>query len=460
MEIKIKMKSTLEGEKGCFTKEEVAVVVKEILDKYGVNEGYSIGKETFNQIIIDEIANEFANRIPREYGQDLNRMIAGLMGATCYMPETFEILNKKPDENILRIASQVLNNRHHSTYGHSFLTLEISNIPKALAMVLNNEKDYNTSEKSARYTRMHDIEPKQNALYNKWLEIFEEEIKKAYPNGSNPFFDEGGKKARKLAQENARYMISVFNPTNMVYTTNFRQLNYIAHWFEEQIANPENNFYKELIPSMQEFVAWTKENDIYMDKLEDGKQRELSLFGDPMLKTEYSSSYQTTYKMSFACLAQEQRHRTISYNIDKLKFVNDFEKNKEFYIPPILKRNPKLVEEYLKDISSVAECLPQGTLLTVGERGTMENFILKSQERLCACAQKEIRDITINQAGCYLKALKKDSKDEKLDDGQKVTYKKYIDKFSKITKGSRCMSGYECTSPCGFKDGVLLESDI
>lgn len=219
MDISIKMHTVMKGEKGCLTKEEIVNNLQDSAREFCTEDSYM--GENFTKFI-DRVGDEFAGRIPKIYNYDFNRLVAGLMGATCYMPENFEKLNSKPVENILNIATQVENSGHHSTFGHSFLTLEISGLPKALAMVLNNEKEYNTSEKSARYTVMKDIEPKQNALYEKWVNIFEREIKKLYPDGSNKFFDEKGKKARKLAQENARYLISVFTPTNMEYSTSFR----------------------------------------------------------------------------------------------------------------------------------------------------------------------------------------------------------------------------------------------
>lgn len=295
MDISIKMHTVMKGEKGCLTKEEIVNNLQDSAREFCTEDSYM--GENFTKFI-DRVGDEFAGRIPKIYNYDFNRLVAGLMGATCYMPENFEKLNSKPVENILNIATQVENSGHHSTFGHSFLTLEISGLPKALAMVLNNEKEYNTSEKSARYTVMKDIEPKQNALYEKWVNIFEREIKKLYPDGSNKFFDEKGKKARKLAQENARYLISVFTPTNMEYSTSFRQLNYICHWMEGEIEKPENKFYEQLIPSMQEFVEFCKDRNIYSERLFDGKDRGFSLFDEPVLKTVYSSNYQGMYKMS------------------------------------------------------------------------------------------------------------------------------------------------------------------
>ena len=62
-------------------------------------------------------------------------------------------------------------------------------------------------------------------------------IKEEYPE-----FDD--KKVQKLAQENARYLISVFTPaTIMEYTVSFEQLNFIISWFEDYIENePETGF--------------------------------------------------------------------------------------------------------------------------------------------------------------------------------------------------------------------------
>ena len=354
-------------------------------------------------------------------------------------------------------------------------------------MVLNNEQDYNTSEKSARYTIMKDVQPDQKALYDKWTQIFKAEIEKRYPNGSNPFFDEGGKKAQKLAKENARYMISVFTPTNMVYTVSFRQLNYIAHWMEYQIAHPDNAFYDAIQKEMKEFVEFCKNNNLFADRLEDHKGRNFQLFGAPIFEEIYSNTFQGCYKMSFACLAQSQRHRTLNHHISTLTFQGEFSKNKEFYVPPIIAANESLKDEYLSDISSVAYSLPQGTIVDVVESGTLENFILEAKERLCACAQKEIRDLVFKQAKTYLYNLhtklsdliskgnayfteKQESllisnvedflKEKGMFDQQVIIYKKYVAELENICKGARCKSGYRCSSPCGFKDGVELESLI
>ena len=42
-------------------------------------------------------------------------------------------------------------------------------------MVLNNEHQYTTSEKSARYTKMK-LSQKEQLVYDKWLEMFKNRI--------------------------------------------------------------------------------------------------------------------------------------------------------------------------------------------------------------------------------------------------------------------------------------------
>ena len=154
--------------------------------------------------------------LPKEEAVDFSGKSAGI----CYMPDTLETLFTEPKEKTERRAIGNIKSGHHSVFGHPTYNLSFEGIPKILAMILNNEKIYNTSEKSARYTVM-EPSPQEKELYEKWIEIYKKEIAKKYPE-----FDE--KRIKKLAQENARYLISVFTPaTVMEYTVNFGQLNYI-----------------------------------------------------------------------------------------------------------------------------------------------------------------------------------------------------------------------------------------
>ena len=149
---------------------------------------------------------------------------AGKAAGICYMPEDFDAILNEDEEKTMKRAKGTLKSGHHSVYDHVYFNLLIENAPKILAMILNNEGMYTTSEKSARYTKM-EPSPEELELYNKWLNIFYSLIKEEYAEKYLKYFDNSEapmEKAevamKKLAQENARYMISVFTNTVMEYT--------------------------------------------------------------------------------------------------------------------------------------------------------------------------------------------------------------------------------------------------
>ena len=356
--------------------------------------------------------------LPKEEALDFSGKSAGI----CYLPDTLETLFAEPAEKTERRVNGNLQSGHHSVFGHATYNLSFEGIPKIIAMILNNEKIYNTSEKSARYTKMEPSE-EEKVLYEKWIEIYKEVISKEYPS-----FDE--KKVQKLAQENARYLISVFTPaTIMEYTVRFEQLNFIISWFEDYIEEvPETKFSVQLKSAMKEFLESLP--DLKVEKLNPRiKGTKLSLFAKRDRKEEFGENYCTTYLASFAQLAQAQRHRTLSYEMSLLE-------EPKYYVPKIIK-GTDLEEEWLKDISSLEDHYPQGMLINVNERGTVENFVLKCTERLCGAAQLEIMEQTKVTMNKYLEAVK-----------ENPVIEAYLLPYS---KGARCtFPGWKCNSPCIF----------
>lgn len=363
--------------------------------------------------------------MPKEEAINFSGKSAGI----CYMPDSMDTLFSEPTEKTEKRAKGTLTSGHHSVFGHVTYNLSLEGIPKILAMILNNEKMYNTSEKSARYTKMEPSE-KEEKLYEKWIDIYQKEILKEYPN-----IDE--KKVKKLAMENARYLISVFTPaTIMEYTVNFGQLNYIAHWFENFIRDAEDTaFNAKLKKVFKEFNE--KISDLLVPELNsDVKGRTLSLFAKRKRGEEFGENYCVNYQGTFAELAQAQRHRTLSYEIT----IPD---EHSYFVPPIIKETA-LEEEWLKDISSLDDEFPQGLLLDINERGTVENFVMKCQERLCGAAQLEIALQTKEILDRYMENTK---------DSKKEIYE-YLVPYS---KGARCtFPGFRCTLPCvwGAKKGI------
>lgn len=371
-------------------------------------------------------------------------IFGGHAAGICYMPEDFDaILNEKKEDTIKR-AKGTLISGHHSVYDHIYYNLLLENVPKILAMILNNEGMYSTSEKSARYTKM-EPSPEELLLYNKWLERFNILITEEYGERYLKYFegkDNPEKKAataiKKLAQENARYMISVFTNTVMEYTVTFRQLNYIISFFKSFMETADDSpFNIKLKSAMQDFVEAIPEEVKELRLNSEEKERKISIFDDRKSRSEYfGETYCTTYKGTFAQYAQTHRHRTLWY---KLKFLDTF----EYYVPELLKGHNDLIEEWGKDITSVAHLYPQGMLISIRERGTYENFILKCKERLCGCAQLEIALQTKETLNKYLAATK--------ESGEEEIYE-YLIKYS---KGARCtFPNFKCSKPCiwGAKD--------
>ena len=357
--------------------------------------------------------------MPKDEAVDFSGKSAGI----CYLPDTLETLFAEAPEKTQRRADGNIKSGHHSVFGHPTYNLSLEGIPKILAMILNNEKIYNTSEKSARYTHM-EPSPQEKELYEKWIEIFKEQILTQYPK-----FED--KRALKLAQENARYLISVFTPaTVMEYTVNFGQLNYIINWAKDYIKNAEENAFSiKLKETFKEFLASMP--DLEIEGLDSrNKNRNFSLFAQRKNRNEeFGENYSVTYLASFAQLAQAQRHRTLSYEITLLN-------EPKYYVPPII-AGTNLEKEWLKDISSLKEFFPQGMLVQVNERGTIENFVLKCMERLCGFSQLEIMQETKNIMNKYLEATK-----------DKPELYQYLLPYS---RGARCtFPGWKCDSPCVF----------
>ena len=121
-------------------------------------------------------------------------------------------------------------------------------------------------------------------------------------------------------------------------------------------------------------MAELKDNNgvSYLDEglIKNPKHRKLSLFIEKPFEKHFGDFYSLAYEGSFAQYAQAQRHRTLSYGITMLD-------KPKFYVPPILKAKPNLVEEWQKDCLALAPIFPQGMLVMISEGGKFDDFLLK-----------------------------------------------------------------------------------
>ena len=332
--------------------------------------------------------------------EDVVRMktFSGKNAGICYMKEQYFGTYVTDPEKAFSRFSGVADTGHHSISDHAKVTILFEGISKIIAMVLNSLGDYATSEKSGRYTVMKSGGDEEK-LYNKWLEIFKTRIKEIDENVPDVL-------AVKLAQENARYVLSVFLPsTTMSYTTSIRQFNYIIDWCKRYAEEaPERNTYekklKEEIKSLGEGLV---NAGLYVEELRDRKNRKFNFLAEQTgykiasAKESFSDSYLVKYKCSFAMLAQAQRHRTLDY------FMSFNGNATEFYIPECIK-GTAYENEWVKDLTSVKDTVPIATMVNVVETGLFTNFLLKCDERLCARAQLEIMKNTIDTLHNFNKA--------------------------------------------------------
>jgi len=359
----------------------------------------------------------------------------------CYTQKGYNEILQEPLEKTIERAEGNKRNRHHSVFGHDTIQIYFEGIPKILAMLINNEHEYNTSEKSGRFTTMFGTE-KENKLYNKWRMIFEQEIKRAYPN--EKYLTDG--MISKKAKENARYLLSVFMRTKMKYTTSFRQFNYLYDFAKKMIDEETDNILKlELKPYLEEFCQVLYSTGVITNDISDYRNREFSLIKDDNDFDEYfGRCYSVNYDSSIPALADLQRHRTLDYSFSLKPCM-------EFFIPPIIEPRRDLVDEWLEDISSVS-LFPQGMIVNVNETGKYEDFIMKLYERVCTAPQLEVMQITKETLNRYVNALSTSTS---------PSDKRIYEELLQYTHGARCtFPGFVCTEQCDFKPGKMLYRKI
>jgi len=356
----------------------------------------------------------------------------GIAAGVCYMQNTFDELCAEPAEKTAAREKMTKENFHHSVYDHCHVSLYIENMPRVVQALLDTERMMTASVKSGRYTR-HALEGRELELYDKWLPIFEDLIRKKY-SGYKYFTN---MRINKLAMENARYLTGAFaRVTTMIHTLSYRQLNYIYGFIRDFVKEKNNNdFIKKLKPYLTEFLIELDKTG-YVDPLmlDTGKNRTLALFTKRKTEEYFGDVYCTTYNGSWAYFMQVIRHRTLKYSV-----VPPNSSKLEFYVPEILSEDPDFVKQWLADLETVKENYPQAALFEITEMGTLDDFILKIYERKCISVQLETMRRTNKILSEYNQALQKKSRDD----------------LQKFTDGSRCtFKNFKCPTPCGFNEGI------
>ncbi len=363
---------------------------------------------------------------------------SGKIGGICYNENGLMDSFAEDDEKTEKRINNSTAGEHQSVFEHVNVSMYLKDSSKMLNMVLNDEGQYSTSERSLRYTAVKDGEcnltKREIFLYEKWYKIFVDLITAQYGDVLKPF------KIKTLAKENARYMTSTFINTEMVHTLPLAQLNRIAKYMKEYLDKEDkNDFEQRVSKDFEMFLSECDRLNLLDERLQSNrKERTLKIFGENLdsIPEEFGVTYSTTYRGSFAEYAQKERHR-----IEKSSLERD-ELN-GFFVPPILELYHNLIDIWLNDIISVKEEVPQGELVTIHEEGTFDTFISKLKERDCSAAQLEIFRQTEETKKKYYEALKE--KDHP-----------YVKKLEPYMGKRRCgYPDYTCNKPCGFREGII-----
>ena len=396
-------------------------------------------------------------------------IFAGQNAGICYMGNDYVYTAMNDIEGCLKRSNFNAKSGHYSVFEHFHVTFLLEDISKAFAMFLNNFKFYCTSERSGRYTKMNGCSDLENEMYDKWLN----KIKKLLIG-----YEVEEKAATKIAQENARYMLSIYTKsTTMSYTIPYNRLllllNYIETYCLPTSKQTNDIIHRnmgllekeigEFYNTVRYLLGITVE-DTYITSLEDHKkilQNDI-LFANKSCnphvyhdefscKEHYGSTYSTHYVTSLVCFGQLQRHRRISYKIFPLafspaagtyakKFIGN---DPAFYIPKML-RNTQLEDDMNTLLSNVEGGLLQGSLCLVYEKGLFEDFYnSKCKERLCSRAQLEIQDITIDTVKRFIKA----NAFHNMDYNEANMLSNLVKKSDSSEVQTRC-SFMQCKEPC------------
>lgn len=412
---------------------------------------------------------------PKLFKSDM-KIFTGKSAGICYMPDTYLSEGIQNEEAALERSADNAKSGHYSVYEHGHVTFLIET-NKMVAMVLNSMKLYSTSEKSARYTLMKPETELEEVMYNKWREKLKPVISAFYSDKKSK------KDIEKLANENARYMISVFTPTVIEYTIPYNRAVLLCGWLNKlsdeyvmksctytvdkpfgieissYMDKTVSDFFLRLSADLRELgseIAKLIDEDINEPTLVDHKDILDNIefintkdYSEWERKSYYYDTYSTNYYGSFAMLAQAQRHRTLHYTFS---FANEYKK--EFIIPKIIKDSP-LEKEWLEDIRSIydAGIMPQGTLLVINESGRFEDFVLKAKERLCSRAQLEICDLTTKISKDFILYR------SNLSHKNKKLLEQLFVKEDKYNVCPRCQFiGYTCKEPCNMAKEALTRS--
>ncbi len=395
---------------------------------------------------------------------------SGIKAAWCFKPgdATPESIRSMDKDALLRMGLETFINDHGTPDEHYQVSIEITGIPKLLCMILNDEHQYTTCERSLRYTKVKESEyitPLEVKLYNKWyninLEIFKTKYYDWFLKVNKNDVTEALKDMGKKSQENARNFVSVLTPTSIAYSAPWYQWQKIAVFLLDMANYPNTNLEKMIAPYAHDFVkqlidlkivVLTKDAALLYPELKpkmnlnkeifysNNKGIKLSMFADnnPFSgidkPNEFNAAINYNSQMSISACAQGHRHRTGYWEFKEM--------DEYVYIIPEFIKGTQYESEYIKDMLEVKGLFPQGQMIRFNLISSLKNIILyMGQERACERAQQEIENWYVNTLlPDIVKGLEK----------RPEYQKEYVLLKTGYLNRCRCAyPNYNCPNPCG-----------
>jgi|GEM_PF-3632075 hypothetical protein len=259
------------------------------------------------------------------------------------------------------------------------LHISICQMPYFLTLILESESLYPIT-KSYIMRNYSQSCNNENNLYKKWSDIFSKCLYSRYHNVLDDAF------LKKIARINADYLISIFRPIDATYIISIEKINYIC----QQMMNftmlcGNNNLCNKLSLFMLDFIS------AFSGFMKAGSSKnviDLSIFdANQKMQEHFGSTYSTYYNGSFRLLfenlkSSELRHLPCNIN-----------HSIGFFTPLIIKK-ASLAQEWYRDIQSLSNNCPCGTLIAIQESGNLRDFKTKVNRVCCSTVLPELANQT------------------------------------------------------------------
>ena len=292
-------------------------------------------------------------------------LFGGRIAGMNMMNESYEKMLDEERTKTQRRIKQTKSNGIHSVYAHNSITLYLDRVPKIILLILKSLKQ----EVSEGVVYEDETSSKTKILYKKWVDIFKNKLTKVYKQ-ENPNITDIA--LTNIAKYYADYMTSIFAPVSMVYTTNYKAINYLISAFECMISKAnKSDFEEKVTPYIQDLVANLKGLPFYDEELASNRfAGGLNLFADDKPTEEYFGDiYSTSYDASMLELCESFDFKALDFSMRV--------KEGEYYIPEIIADSESFSELWISDLKELEGTYPEATMITVHETGTLSAFLTK-----------------------------------------------------------------------------------